>query len=168
MMDAEQMLAQRRGDVPAELRDGERVLISARISQGIYWKPIAVLVLALFFFTFAPPLGFFLSLVSVIMGGYFYLMKHFMMFTVTNQRLLMRSGIIKIDTLQIRLERIESVEIQRTLVGQFLNYATLMVTGTGTRLAFLPYIENAIELRNILDDILYKRDQIITGQDTEL
>ena len=103
MIDAEQMLAQRRGDVPAELRDGERVLITAKISQGIYWKPIAVLCIAFLFFTFAPPLGFFLSLVAAIIAGYFYLMKQFMMFTVTNQRLLIRAGIIKIDTLQIRL-----------------------------------------------------------------
>ena len=65
----------------------------------------------------------------------------------------------------MRLERIESVEIQRTLVGQFLNYATLMVTGTGSRLAFIPYIENAAEIRNVIDDILYKRDSVAQDSD---
>ena len=163
-MDARDTLDQRRQDIPSELREGERVLVKAKLSQGIYWKPISVMVLALFFFTFAPPLGFFLSIVAFFMGSYFYLMKHFIVFTVTNQRLLMRAGIIKIDSLQIRLDRIESVEIQRTLVGQFLNYATLVVTGTGTRLAFIPYVENAAEVRNVLDEILYTRDKAINGE----
>ena len=158
-MDAQESLSLRGQDVPSGLREGEKVLGRARISQGIFWKPLVVLMLALpFFFSMAAPLGFFLALVAFVMASYFYLMKHFMMFVVTNQRLLIRSGIIKIDTLQIRLDRVESVEIQRTLMGQFLNYATLVVTGTGSRLAFIPYMENAAQLRNVLDDILYQRD----------
>jgi uncharacterized membrane protein YdbT with pleckstrin-like domain len=168
-MDAHESLTLRRQDVPSELREGEKVLGKAIISQGIFWKPLVMLMVALFFFTFAPPLGFFLSLVALVMGGFFYVMKHFMMFVVTNQRLLIRSGIIKIDTLQIRLDRIESVEIQRTLMGQFLNYATLVVTGTGSRLAFIPYMENAAQLRNILDEVLYQRDNqkmTTTGSDS--
>jgi uncharacterized membrane protein YdbT with pleckstrin-like domain len=159
-MDANAALKNRRGDLPVDLRVDEKLLAKAVISNGIYWRAGAVLLLAALFFLFAPPLGMFLSFVAMVIFLFFHLMKIFLILAVTDQRVILRSGILKIDTIQIRIERIESVEVQRTLMGQILGYATIIITGTGSRLAYIPYIENAQTVRDALDDILYKRDQV--------
>ena len=82
-----------------------------------------------------------------------------MMLVVTNQRIFFRTGLIKVDTVQVRIEQVESVEIQRTLVGHFLNYGTVVLTGTGTRFSFIPYLGNAAHVRNVIDDMLYQREK---------
>ena len=146
-------------DLPMALREGEAVLARAEISTGIYWKAIAVFVIAVCISMLAWQLGILFFAVTAVLAAYGFLMRSALMMIVTNQRILVRQGIIKVDTLQLRYDRIESVEIQRTIPGQILSYATVVITGTGSRLAFIPYIANATNLRNIIDDLLYKREQ---------
>ena len=159
MVDAKTALRNRSADLPVSLREGEKVLGRAFVAYGVYWKTIAVFTIAALLSLIAVPLGVFLSGVGFALFVYEFLLRKLLLMFITNQRVILRSGIIKIDTVQIRLDRIESVEIQRTLIGQLMGYATLVITGTGTRLAFIPYLANAPQLRNILDDILYQREK---------
>lgn len=147
-------------DLPVTLREGEMPLARSVISTGIYWKSIAICVIAILLLLFvAPQLAALFFVVAGIAFMYAYMIKHALFLIVTNQRIFVRAGIIKVDTVQIRLDRIESVEIQRTIPGQFLSYATLMVTGTGTMAAYIPYMANAQHIRDVINDILYKREE---------
>jgi uncharacterized membrane protein YdbT with pleckstrin-like domain len=159
-VEAKTALKNRNSDLPVALREGEKVLGRAVVAYGIYWKSLAVFTLAAMVAFLAIPLGIFLAGVAFAIFIYEFLLRKLLLMFVTNQRVILRSGIIKIDTVQIRLDRIESVEIQRTLVGQIMGYATILITGTGTRLAFIPYLANAPQIRNILDDILYQREKL--------
>lgn len=158
-MDPKQVASARSADLPSSLRDGEVILARGVISNAIFWKAGVVLVLALLVGLLAPPLGYFLCLVSFLMFAYSMILRSILMLIVTNQRIFFRSGIIKVDTVQVRLERVESVEIQRTLVGHVLHYGTVILTGTGTRFSYIPFLANAAHIRNVIDDLLYKRDQ---------
>lgn len=159
-MDARQSLNNKSiDDLPVALREGEAVLARAIISTGIYWKAFAILCVAILLLLLAYQLAIFMSLVSLVAFGYAYLIRHALLMIVTNQRVMVRAGILKVDTVQIRLDRIESVEIQRTIPGQFLNFATVMMSGTGTTLAFIPYVSNAQQVRDVVDELLYKREK---------
>ncbi|HNQ92576.1 MAG TPA: PH domain-containing protein [Alphaproteobacteria bacterium] len=159
-MDPKKVVAARSSsDLPTSLREGETVLARGVISSAIFWKAGAVLLFALLIGLLAPPLGYFLCLVSLLMFIYTMILRSILMLIVTNQRIFFRSGIIKVDTVQVRLERVESVEIQRTLVGHMLNYGTVVLTGVGSRFSFIPFLANAAHIRNVIDDLLYKRDQ---------
>lgn len=159
-MDARRTLqGQAVSDLPVSLREGEIVLAQAVISGGIYWKTVAICVVAILFLFIAYQLSILFFAVAAVAFMYAYMVKNALLMIVTNQRIFVRAGIIKVDTVQLRLDRIESVEIQRTIPGQFLNYATLMVSGTGTTLAFIPYMANAKKMRDILDEMLYKREE---------
>lgn len=159
-MDARRALNEKiTADLPVALREGEAVLARADISQGIYWKALTFFIIALPLLWVATPLGILFMSVAGVAFAYAFLIRHALLMVVTNQRVLVRSGIIKVDTVQLRYDRIESVEIQRTIPGQFLSYATVIVTGTGSRLAFIPYMANAQHVRDVLDDMLYKREE---------
>ncbi|OIN86672.1 MAG: hypothetical protein AUJ12_05180 [Alphaproteobacteria bacterium CG1_02_46_17] len=158
-MEPKKIMSARQYDLPSSLREGEEILIKGRISNAIFWKACVMLLIALLFGLIAPPLGYFLCLVAFLGFGYAIILKSILMILVTNQRIFFRSGIVKVDTVQVRLERVESVEIQRTIVGHFLNYGTVVLTGTGSRFSFIPFLSNAIEVRNVIDDLLYKKDQ---------
>lgn len=147
------------GDLPVSLREGEKVLAKGDISAGIFWKPFGVLCIAMLLTLVAMPLAVFMFIVASIYFVFVLIMKSMMMLVVTNQRIFFRTGFIKVDTVQVRVEQVESVEIQRTLVGHFLNYGTVVLTGTGTRFSFIPYLSNAAHVRNVIDDMLYQREK---------
>ncbi|MGB1076850.1 MAG: PH domain-containing protein [Bdellovibrionales bacterium] len=141
------------------LRDEEKLLINVRISNGIYWKAGAVCVLAFLIGLLAWQLGVFLLIVAGVTAGIAFLTKTILFLALTNQRVLVRRGIIKIDTLQLRLDSLESVEVQRTLVGQILGYASVVITGVGNRFTIVPFVANAVEFRDLLDDELFSKNK---------
>lgn len=155
----EDILSNPNYDLPDKLREGEKILVKGVVSNAIFWKAIAVLIIAFLFGLLAAPLGYFLCGVSILTFSYAFILKSILLLVVTNQRVFFRSGIVKIDTVQVRLDRIESIEIQRNIVGHFLNYGTVVLTGTGSRYSYIPYLANAAQVRNIVDDILYKKSQ---------
>lgn len=157
MLDAKSALIAKSKVLPG-LREGEKILISTVISNGIYWKGIAILLVALLFFLVAYQLAIFFSLVGLITLLYAYAIKHFLLLVVTSERVLIRRGILLTDMIQLQFSRIESIETQTTIVGQILGYSTLMVSGTGSRLGFIPFVANAIEIQNIANEILQRRD----------
>lgn len=152
-------MAKKENDLPSALREGEKVLIKGRISEGIFWKSFGVLMIALMFGVIAMPLGIFLSVVAALSFFYAYLLRTFLLLIVTNQRIFFRSGLLKVDTVQVRLDKVESVEIQRTLTGQMLGYGTVVLTGVGSRYSYIRYLANAAEIRNVIDDLLYQREK---------
>ena len=158
-MDARSALANKNRDVFADLREGETVLAKSVISNGIYWKSIAVLLIGILFLLLAYQLTLFFIFIATLMFIFASIQKSIITLVVTNQRIFIRAGILKIDTVQIRMERIESVEVQKTLVGYQLGYGTVIITGTGSQFAFIPYVENSAQIRNVLDEVLYQRDK---------
>jgi len=152
-------MANKQNDLPNALREGEKILIKGRISEGIFWKPFGVLMIALLIGVIAMPLGIFLSVVAGLSFFYAYLLRTFLLLIVTNQRIFFRSGLLKVDTVQVRLDKVESVEIQRTLTGQMLGYGTVVLTGVGSRYSYIRYLANAAEIRNVIDDLLYQREK---------
>ncbi|MGE4313074.1 MAG: PH domain-containing protein [Pseudobdellovibrionaceae bacterium] len=141
------------------LRDGEEMYLEGIISGGIFWKSLAVACLGLVVGLIAWQLGLLLLIVAGIMFLIAWLTRHYLLLVLTNHRVLVRYGIINLDTTQIHLETIESVEVRRTLIGRFLGYASVVVSGTGSRVLIIPYIENADHFRNVLDELLYRRRQ---------
>lgn len=159
-MDARKVIKDKQSmDIPVALRQGEEVLIRGLISLGIYWKTVAILVIAVLLLLLAWQLSMLFLIVTAVAAAYAYMMQNALMLIVTNQRVFVRSGIIKVDTVQLRLDRIESVEIQRTIPGQFLGYATLIMTGVGSQFAFVPFLSNAVRIRDVLNEILYAREE---------
>lgn len=143
------------------LMPGEKVVRVATISPAIYWKSIAVFIIALLTIIFvAPPLGLFLLFVSFVLFGFAHMTKYFLMLAATDKRVLVRFGIFNVEVIQMRYSKIESVELFWSLPGQLLNYSTVIITGTGNRVAFVPFIADGPEFRRILSEILIRRDEI--------
>ncbi|QQG35199.1 MAG: PH domain-containing protein [Micavibrio aeruginosavorus] len=141
------------------LMPDEKVLRVATISPGIYWKGIAVFILALIVMIKAFALGAFLMLVSVIMLGIAYMTRYFLLLAATDKRVIIRHGIINLDTIQFRYTKLESVELSRTIIGQLLGYASVVITGTGSRVTVVPFIADASKFREELNKILFEQDE---------
>ncbi len=59
-------------------------------------------------------------------------------FAVTNRRVIIKVGLVSRRTVELNLEKVESIGVEQTVLGRILGYGTLVVVGTGgTREPFL-------------------------------
>ena len=149
--------------IQSMLREGEDVIRIAKIHPGIYWKTVIVAIFALLLFITPPlqPLGFLLGVVALIMFLLATLYRHFLLLALTNKRVFLRHGIIRVDMIQIRHSRVESVETERTIMGGILGYAAVVIYGTGSRRTAIPFISDALEFRNELDEFIAQYEETI-------
>ncbi len=166
--------ASARDNVMSMLQPGETLVRLARVSNGIYWKSVAVLILALIVMTSVIlfNLGVFLLLVAAIMATHAYLTKHYLILALTDKRVLVRQGILNLDTVQLRYNRIESVELEWSIPGRILSYSVVVMTGTGSRVAVVPFIADGPQFRKDLDERLYAEENraervVVVGQEAD-
>lgn len=133
---------------------GEEVILRAELHGAIYWKSVAVLILAFFLSLFIIQLGLLLAAVGVIMLCIAVITKHYLLLVVTNKRVLARYGLLQMDVVDIRLSKIESIDLERMLPGQLFGYANVVVMGTGMRMIRVPYIRNADSFRRYYNEMV--------------
>ena len=141
------------------LRDGEEILAVCRIHGAIFWKSVAVLLVAIFFLIVAFNLGVFLLIVAAIMFGIEFLTRHFLILAATNRRVLVRSGILYQDVIDLRYHQIETVELGAGPFAQMFGFANVIITGTGQRRMIVPYIADPMEFRDKVNGILLAEEE---------
>lgn len=146
--------ARTRAMIEDRLVKDEHVLGLSRIHPGIYWQSVVVFILAMAVGLFlAKPLGVLLLVVSLLMSIYAFLRKKFYLIVMTNKRVLVRAGLLMVEVVDIRFDKIESIELEQMLPGFLMGYATMVVMGTGNRYISIPYIGNARYLRKVFSKI---------------
>lgn len=66
---------------------------------------------------------------------------------ITNKRVIAKHGLIRRSTVEINLQRIESIQVQQSILGRMLNYGSIIVAGAGAPQAPVPGISSPMEFR---------------------
>jgi uncharacterized membrane protein YdbT with pleckstrin-like domain len=66
---------------------------------------------------------------------------------VTNQGVILKRGLIRRDTIEMNMPKVESVDVRQSILGRLLNYGTVIVRGTGGSLNPLAYVSAPLPLR---------------------
>ncbi len=139
------------------LVDGESILGVTHIHKGIYWSTIAVALLTLLAGVFiAPQLMIVLGGAAALMGLYAFWRQKFFIMVLTDKRILARYGVLQMDMVDMRFDKIESMETEQMLPGYLMGYANLVVMGTGNRYITIPYVANAADMRKKFNEIVLK------------
>jgi hypothetical protein len=146
-------------DVSEMLVKGEEIVSEAVIHPGIYWRTVAVFILAILTSLFVFELGLLLLVVSIAMFIHVTVKKSLLMLIVTNKRVLVRYGILQVDVVDMRFSKIESLELERMLPGYLMGYANIVLMGTGNRYVVIPFVGNAVELRRAYNKITLVDDE---------
>jgi uncharacterized membrane protein YdbT with pleckstrin-like domain len=67
---------------------------------------------------------------------------------VTNHRVIYKAGLIRRDTVEMLMDKVESVDVDQSILGRLLDYGNVSVRGTGSGFEPLRRIAHPIELRN--------------------
>ena len=74
-------------------------------------------------------------------------------FAVTNKRVIVKTGLISRRTLEMNLNKIESVNVDQTIFGRLLGYGTITIIGTGGTRESFPNISHPIEFRKKFQEL---------------
>lgn len=155
-------------DLAERLLPGEKVMAQAEIHNGIYWKAIAVFIIALIFALLVHvTLGIVIALFGLGLVTTAILKKEILMLVVTNKRIFVRYGILQVDVVDMHFDKIESVELQRMIPGYVMGYSNVIIMGTGNRFIIIPYVANGIEIRRTFNEqTLLAKNAALAGAGT--
>ena len=67
---------------------------------------------------------------------------------ITNRRIIYKTGLINRRTLEMNVDKVESVDVNQSFLGSILDYGTILVRGVGTGLEPLNTIAAPLEFRD--------------------
>lgn len=73
---------------------------------------------------------------------------------LTNNRVITKTGIISRSTEEMKLSKIETVEIKQGILGRILGYGNVIISGTGSSNVVISKVSNPIEVKKKIDSQL--------------
>ncbi len=67
---------------------------------------------------------------------------------ITDRRVIYAHGFIQRHSVEVHMDKIESVDVDQTALGRLLDYGDVTIHGTGTTLEPLRDVDRPIEFRN--------------------
>ncbi len=92
-------------------------------------------------------LGIILLFIAVSLLGWAFLECNTSEFAVTDNRVLVKVGVIKQLSLELLLNKIEGISVNQGLLGRVLGYGTIVVNGSGGTKEKFPSIREPFEFR---------------------
>lgn len=125
--------------VSASLISGEKIIHESKVS----WWSMLPLVLLGFVFLGAFGIGLLFWLAA-------YIRYKSTEIAFTNKRVIAKFGFISRRTVELQLQKLESVQVDQGVLGRIFNYGTLVVSGAGNPQAPIPGISNPMEFKRVL------------------
>ena len=139
------------------LQPGEKLLVTGRLHWIDYWQATACAIIAVGFLVFrpqAPSVRLTFETCSVAMGLVAFALgirtawrRWGTEIGVTDRRVIYKSGVISRYTAEMNMDKIETVQVDQTLLGRLLDYGEVSIKGSGASIETLKKVAEPISLR---------------------
>jgi uncharacterized membrane protein YdbT with pleckstrin-like domain len=140
------------------LQPGETLRFSTNIHWFVYLKAILALIVGLvllgwyyaegqsvFVLLFG---GVVFTLTAVILAVPAWLRRFGTEVAVTDRRVIYKTGLIQRHTIEINIDKIESADVDQSIVGRLFGFGSITIRGTGEGVEPLRNIAQPLQLRN--------------------
>lgn len=122
--------------VDAVLINDERIMYRARISKWSLWPYI------LFGTLLLPAFG-----AGLLLWLWAWVVYATTELAITNKRVIAKTGLIQRRTIEMFLEKIESIQVDQGVFGRLLDFGSVIISGTGVQSAPFRNISDPLALR---------------------
>ena len=137
------------------LEPGETVRYRTTISWTVYangiYVGLAALIAAYGGFKLAVSwfqlLAAALALIALFALAFAHLKRASTEIAVTDRRIIFKRGLIRRHTVEMNMQKVESVDVDQTLLGRLFNYGDVTVRGVGSSFERLDFIDAPLKLR---------------------
>jgi len=142
------------------LQPGEKVLYSTNAHWIFYFPAIVAWIVALALFVASRQIDVYSVMVLCLLGSglvalaalYWTVKGWYHRFTtetdVTNLRVVHKTGFIKRRTFEMALDKVESVDVNQTILGRILNYGDVTINGVGEGRETIRTIDSPLAFRS--------------------
>lgn len=128
--------------VESSLIKNEKVQYEGQVSA---WSLMPLIIIGLLIL----PLGLILWAVAAI--------KYFTTeLAITDKRVIAKFGLIKRETIEINIVKIESIQVDQSILGRMFNYGSIVVSGAGNPMAPIPSISNPLIFKKTFFEVQEK------------
>jgi len=126
--------------VQGSLTNGEQVIYQGKVSV---WSLLPLIILGFIFAMW-------------LIGIVFWIAAAIKYFTtelaITNKRVIAKFGLISRSTIEINLQKIESIQVNQGILGRIFDYGSIVVSGAGNPQAPIPGISKPLQFRRAFID----------------
>ena len=123
------------------LIQGEKIVYETKVSLWSMAIPITIGIATSFIL-----IGLFILL-------YVYLVYRSTEIAITNKRIIYKTGFISRKTMEINLPKVESIQVEQSIVGRVFDFGTVTISGTGSHQAEITHVKKPVGLRNAFANI---------------
>ncbi len=69
---------------------------------------------------------------------------------VTDRRIILKRGLIRRNSVEMNMQKVESVDVDQTLLGRVFNYGNVTIRGTGSTFSSIRQIDAPLKLRTTI------------------
>lgn len=105
--------------------EGEVVSYKTKLTWFIFFWPV---VLSIILLPLLAGLNLIITIPWIVIAIINYISSEF---GITNKRLVLKTGVIKRQTHETQVNKIERINVEQGIMGRLFGYGTIMVSGTG-------------------------------------
>jgi|TARA_R110002126_G_scaffold110918_1_gene248332 uncharacterized membrane protein YdbT with pleckstrin-like domain len=137
----------------------QRVIYQARLHWILFVWPVVLLLTGLWL-SFASvsfrEVGVLAIFIAIAWGGLMWLTYQFSSLTIKEKQVILRSGILVRQTIDIPLSKIESIDIRQSILGSLFRYGSLLITGTGGTRQWMGYVAKPLTCRRHIEQLMHE------------
>lgn len=119
--------------IERNLINDEHIIYKAKLHWIVFLWPVIFLMITISLFgdeeTSKAGPGF--LLITLLFSIASYINYNTSEFGITNRRVIVKQGLIRINTIEVFLDKIESISVYQSVTGRALGFGTIVVNGTG-------------------------------------
>ncbi len=89
-----------------------------------------------------------LALIALVALAFAHLKRASTEIAVTDRRIIFKRGLIRRHTVEMNMQKVESVDVDQTLLGRLFDYGDVTVRGVGSSFERLDFIDAPLKLRS--------------------
>jgi uncharacterized membrane protein YdbT with pleckstrin-like domain len=144
------------GYVDKHLMSGETIIYQTKLNWTEYIKGFIFLFLGLLFLAVNGTFGGFFIFIGLLIISITYLRINSSEFAVTDKRVLIKVGILKTQSLETMLNKIEGIHVEQGIIGKLVNSGSIIVKGTGGTNNPFSNIDKPFEFRTAVNEQISK------------
>lgn len=135
----------------------QNVIYIARLNLILFFWPTLLLCAAAYFGSTYKDLTFPSMIVGLIAAAWLMIIwgtYHFSSLTIKRRQVIVRTGMMVRQTIDIPINKIESIDIRQSVLGSLFAYGLLVITGTGGTRQEINYLNRPLTCRRYIEQLI--------------
>lgn len=135
-----------------------QIIYVARLHWILFFWPVIMAVagsILYFIFPEVKPIAIFFVAFALLWFAMTWVTYQFSSLTIKKKQVILRSGLLVRQTVDIPMAKIETIDIRQSLAGSLFRYGMLVITGTGGTRHFISYLNKPLTCRRYIEQLMH-------------